>query len=147
MVRCSSCALFVLIESVISRAVDAATFLHLGSGHGGLKQDEASHIANATAVDMLAGLRKQAVMPIEDQLMGLTEEAKTAMYGEMTLHGSPVRQAIAFVRSHPNDGWSWCANDGQTSIATAWYDLDLMLAAGPHSQILSLLPVQLFATQ
>lgn len=114
MVRCSSCALFVLIESVISRAVDAATFLHRGSGHGGLKQDEASHIANATAVDMLAGLKKQAVMPIEDQLMGLTEEAKTAMYGEMTLHGSPVSQAIAFVRSHPNDGWSWCANDGQT---------------------------------
>jgi hypothetical protein len=52
-------------------------------------------------------------MPIEDQLMGMTDPMKIALYGEMTLHGSPLSQAINFVRSHPNEGWSWCANDGQ----------------------------------
>jgi len=53
------------------------------------------------------------VAPIEDQLMGMTEEMKQAMYREMTLHGGPVGTAINFVRAHPNTGWFWCANDGQ----------------------------------
>jgi len=52
-------------------------------------------------------------MPIEDQLMGMSEEQKAAMYAEMTVAGGAVSQAINFVRSHPNQGWSWCANDGQ----------------------------------
>merc|ERR1719198_2906344 len=39
---------------------------------------------------------------------------KAAMYAEMQLPGGPVNQAINFVRAHPNDGWFWCANDGQT---------------------------------
>lgn len=57
--------------------------------------------------------QKLAVMPIEDQLMGMTEEMKVALYQEMTTVGGPLSQAINFVRSHANQGFFWCANDGQ----------------------------------
>jgi len=122
------CARVLLLVSALVGTIDATTFLHRGSDHRSSKPNAAVHLqkdkvanatnlvahADATNSAANADSHKLAVMPIEDQLMGMTEEMKTAMYQEMTLHGSPVSTAIAFVRSHPNDGWFWCANDGQT---------------------------------
>lgn len=126
--RVSPCALALLLVSVLVRTIDGESFLHRGSGHRELKpngvehsfgqQNKAVDKANTSFAVRVAEAQSHklavGVMPIEDQLMGMTEEMKTAMYQEMTLHGSPVSQAINFVRSHPNDGWFWCANDGQT---------------------------------
>lgn len=88
---------------VIFRAVEA-TLLRLGSGH--VAQQKSSEHGEADG--------SQAVMPIEEHLMGLSPQMIKDMYSEMTLHGSELSKAVNFVRSHPNEGWSWCANDGQT---------------------------------
>jgi len=103
----------------------AQRFLQRGRVDGNVSEDltkqhlaqRLDHTAQGEASTNAFAVSKQAivpVMPIEDQLMGMTEPMKQAMYDEMTFHGSAISQAINFVRSHPNDGWAWCANDGQT---------------------------------
>jgi len=117
----SVCALLLLVTSVLVRTIDGSSFLHRGSGHDDLKPNAAvstlaqkGKVLGDKANSSVAAMATNGVMPIEDQLMGMTPEMKTAMYHEMTAVGSPVSQAINFVRSHPNEGWTWCANDGQT---------------------------------
>jgi len=54
------------------------------------------------------------VMPIESFMMGMTPDQIQHMYAEMTVAGGAVSQANNFVRSHPNEGWTWCGNAGDT---------------------------------
>jgi hypothetical protein len=139
MVHTCACA---LVLAALVRAVAGSTFLRRDSDHHSAAELSDAELlaelqrrklpvpANPAAVHLLShtklniskasiakaisATKKLAVMPIEDQLLGMTEEMKVAMYGEMTITGGPVSQAINFVRSHPNEGWTWCANDGQT---------------------------------
>mmetsp|Transcript_29186 Transcript_29186/g.51030 ORF Transcript_29186/g.51030 Transcript_29186/m.51030 type:complete len:438 (+) Transcript_29186:56-1369(+) len=69
-----------------------------------------------TAESENADKQKQAtsMMPIEDVLMGMTDSMKSAMTQEVTQHNGPVNQAINFVKSHPNSGWSHCADQAKT---------------------------------
>jgi len=93
-----------------------ASFLHkgAGSGHVALRGNADLSHTQDQQVTSGADLAQAPVMPIEQQLMGMTPEMIAAMMLEMTAPGSPVSQANNFVRSHPNDGWTWCANLGQT---------------------------------
>jgi len=96
-----------------------ATFLHRGAGHGnvlGVNKQLKVDTGFKNAVEHVATVAtaQAPIMPIETQLMGMTPEMVQAMSLEMNTPGSPVNQAINFVRSNPNEGWTWCANDGQT---------------------------------
>lgn len=106
------------------RTSESVTFLHRGSDHAQQKPKalyaETSGATNATVSDQKDVFQKVdlAHMPIEDQVMGLNEQQKQEMYNDVTAHGSVMGQAVNFVRSHANDGWSWCANDGHTCHCT-----------------------------
>lgn len=102
----------LVVKSFLHRKPSLANVsAHLLNQNLVARKDLSTH--GETAVSGAKQQQVPPVMPIEDQLMGMTDLMKTAMYGEMTLHGGPVSQAINFVRAHPNEGWSWCANDGQ----------------------------------
>lgn len=90
-----------------------------------------SMLAHKAEAHKAAGFKagQSPAMPIEDQLMGMTEPMKAALYAEMVLPGGPLNQAITFVRSHPNDGWSWCANEGQA----CWCNGQVRMGGGEAS--------------
>lgn len=91
------------MSSSLVRLVLAAVLVKASIGANLLRRSGRSSTDGAQAVPM----------PIEEQLMGMTPQMIQAMYAEMTQQGSEVSKAVNFVRSHPNEGWSWCANDGQ----------------------------------
>lgn len=55
-------------------------------------------------------------MPIETQLMGLTPKMIQDMSAEIMTPGSEIGKAIAFIRSHPNQGWTKCAEYDESCI-------------------------------
>jgi len=107
-------ALALILAGVV-RTSAGSSFLHRGKPNAVPvvtlfnKGQEGTSKVNATAAK--SG-QAPGVMPIEDQLLGMTEPMKAALYAEMQLPGGALNSAISFVRSHPNDGWAWCANDG-----------------------------------
>jgi peptide methionine sulfoxide reductase MsrB len=109
-----------LVAALIAN-VDAGVLLRHGPGH--IETESGAVQAAPKKSQFLEKLHgkasqvqssKQPVMPIESHLMGMSPEMIQHMFDEMTATGSAVSQANNFVRSHPNDGWFWCANDGQT---------------------------------
>jgi len=59
---------------------------------------------------------QEVVMPIETQLMHLTPEMIQDLSAEMTNPAHEIGKAIAFIRSHPNQGWTKCADYNETCI-------------------------------
>lgn len=84
--------------------------------------------ANSHVVNNVSALKVgMANMPIEDGVLGLDATAKQELLAEVTQAGGAVNQAINFIKTNANEGWSPCALDGQTCTCTG------MVRYGSHA--------------
>jgi len=84
----------------------------------------ASDVANATGLTGLSAHKKGdkglSKAPIEEFLMGMNAQQMQQLSNEVEDQNGKIYQAIQWVRSHPNEGYTWCANEGQVCQCDGW---------------------------
>lgn len=72
--------------------------------------------ANHTNVTTGKSATEKQLCLFDDQIFGMNPQMKTTLQHELT--SGPLADAVAYVKSHPNEGWMHCANRGESCSCT-----------------------------